>query len=108
MNSLNANLHFDLFGCPAASKPFYQERLKKLFNFSHSSDDDDFHDGDNNFGDDHDDDDDDDFDDDGPLLVLAEMRSLVTRWAETQRVTTYFVYVNLFGVYFVTRFHNQI
>ena len=54
MNSLNANLHFDLFGCPAASKPFYQERLKKLFNFSHSSDDDD-----NNYGDDHHDDNDD-------------------------------------------------
>ena len=54
MNSLNANLHFDLFGCPAASKPFYQERLKKLFNFSHSSDDDD-----KNYGDDHHDDDDD-------------------------------------------------
>ena len=54
MNSLNANLHFDLFGCPAASKPFYQERLKKLFNFSHSSDDED-----NNYGDDHHDDDDD-------------------------------------------------
>ena len=60
MNSLNANLHFDLFRCPAASKPFYQERLKKLFNFSHSSDDDDFHDDDNNYGDDHEDDDDDD------------------------------------------------
>ena len=63
MNSLNANLHFDLFGCPAASKPFYQERLKKLFNFSHSSDDDDFHYDDDTFGDDHDDDDDDDDDD---------------------------------------------
>ena len=62
MNSLNANLHFDLFGCPAASKPFYQERLKKLFNFSHSSDDDDNNDDDEN--DDGDDDDDDDADDD--------------------------------------------
>ena len=65
MNSLNANLHFDLFRCPAASKPFYQERLKKLFNFSHSSDDDDFHDDDINYGDDLEDDDaDDDVDDD--------------------------------------------
>ena len=37
LHSLNANVHFDLFRRgPRLEKTFYQERLKKVSNFSHS------------------------------------------------------------------------